>query len=115
MKKIGVLTSGGDAPGMNAAVRAAVRSSENSLPKCGITSFSEYIPLLFINSTISIISTLSVDITVVSLKKYFIVYQSGYQQKTDIFFTKRELRKGSGTLLICESRNCKTHNEAILW
>ena len=25
MKKIGVLTSGGDAPGMNAAVRAAVR------------------------------------------------------------------------------------------
>ena len=26
MKKIGVLTSGGDAPGMNAAVRAAVRT-----------------------------------------------------------------------------------------
>ena len=25
MKKIGVLTSGGDSPGMNAAVRAAVR------------------------------------------------------------------------------------------
>ena len=25
MKKIGVLTSGGDAPGMNAAIRAAVR------------------------------------------------------------------------------------------
>ena len=25
MKKIGILTSGGDAPGMNAAVRAAVR------------------------------------------------------------------------------------------
>lgn len=25
MKKIGVLTSGGDAPGMNAAVRAVVR------------------------------------------------------------------------------------------
>ena len=27
VKKIGVLTSGGDAPGMNAAVRAVVRSS----------------------------------------------------------------------------------------
>ena len=27
MKKIGVLTSGGDAPGMNAAIRAAVRSA----------------------------------------------------------------------------------------
>jgi 6-phosphofructokinase 1 len=26
MKKIGVLTSGGDAPGMNAAVRAVVRT-----------------------------------------------------------------------------------------
>ena len=25
MKKIGVLTSGGDAPGMNAAIRAGVR------------------------------------------------------------------------------------------
>ena len=25
MKKIGILTSGGDAPGMNAAIRAAVR------------------------------------------------------------------------------------------
>ena len=27
IKKIGVLTSGGDAPGMNAAIRAVVRSS----------------------------------------------------------------------------------------
>lgn len=27
IRKIGVLTSGGDAPGMNAAVRAVVRSS----------------------------------------------------------------------------------------
>ena len=27
MKKIGVLTSGGDAPGMNAAIRAVVRKS----------------------------------------------------------------------------------------
>ena len=27
MKSIGVLTSGGDAPGMNAAVRAVVRSA----------------------------------------------------------------------------------------
>ena len=26
VKKIGVLTSGGDAPGMNAAIRAVVRS-----------------------------------------------------------------------------------------
>ena len=26
MKRIGVLTSGGDSPGMNAAVRAAVRT-----------------------------------------------------------------------------------------
>ena len=30
MRKIGVLTSGGDAPGMNAAIRAVVR--------CGIDS-----------------------------------------------------------------------------
>ena len=27
MKKIGVLTSGGDAPGMNAAIRAVVRTA----------------------------------------------------------------------------------------
>ncbi|WP_312091848.1 6-phosphofructokinase, partial [Aminipila sp.] len=27
MKKIGVLTSGGDSPGMNAAIRAAVRGA----------------------------------------------------------------------------------------
>jgi 6-phosphofructokinase 1 len=27
IKKIGVLTSGGDAPGMNAAIRAAVRTA----------------------------------------------------------------------------------------
>ncbi|MBQ2316193.1 MAG: 6-phosphofructokinase, partial [Clostridia bacterium] len=27
MKKIGVLTSGGDAPGMNAAIRSAVRTA----------------------------------------------------------------------------------------
>lgn len=30
MKKIGVLTSGGDAPGMNAAIRAVVRSALSS-------------------------------------------------------------------------------------
>ena len=30
MKTIGVLTSGGDAPGMNAAVRAVVRTAINS-------------------------------------------------------------------------------------
>ena len=28
MKTIGILTSGGDAPGMNAAVRSVVRSAE---------------------------------------------------------------------------------------
>ena len=37
MKKIGVLTSGGDAPGMNAAVRAVVRAGcENGLKVVGI-------------------------------------------------------------------------------
>ena len=30
MKKIAVLTSGGDAPGMNAAVRAVVRTALNA-------------------------------------------------------------------------------------
>jgi 6-phosphofructokinase 1 len=30
MKKIGVVTSGGDAPGMNAAIRAAVRTANNA-------------------------------------------------------------------------------------
>ncbi len=30
MKKIGVLTSGGDSPGMNAAIRAVVRSGMSS-------------------------------------------------------------------------------------
>ena len=29
VKRIGVLTSGGDAPGMNAAVRAVVRTATN--------------------------------------------------------------------------------------
>ena len=37
MRKIGILTSGGDAPGMNAAVRAVVRSAiYNGLDVCGI-------------------------------------------------------------------------------
>ena len=31
-KKIGVLTSGGDAPGMNAAVRAVARAALQLLP-----------------------------------------------------------------------------------
>ncbi len=34
MKRIGVLTSGGDAPGMNAAVRAVVRTASNNGVKC---------------------------------------------------------------------------------
>ena len=37
MKKIAVLTSGGDAPGMNAAIRAIVRTSLNH--KIGIIGF----------------------------------------------------------------------------
>jgi len=37
MKTIGVLTSGGDAPGMNAAVRAVVRTGvENDMKVYGI-------------------------------------------------------------------------------
>ena len=37
MKTIGVLTSGGDAPGMNAAVRAVVRTAcENHIKVYGI-------------------------------------------------------------------------------
>ncbi|MBQ8469811.1 MAG: 6-phosphofructokinase, partial [Clostridia bacterium] len=37
MKTIGVLTSGGDAPGMNAAVRSVVRSAlENDMRVLGI-------------------------------------------------------------------------------
>ena len=32
VKRIGVLTSGGDAPGMNAAIRAVVRSGIYSRP-----------------------------------------------------------------------------------
>ena len=34
IKKIGVLTSGGDSPGMNAAIRAVVRSCEYNKIKC---------------------------------------------------------------------------------
>ncbi|MBQ6624826.1 MAG: 6-phosphofructokinase [Clostridia bacterium] len=38
MKKIGVLTSGGDAPGMNAAIRAVVRTARaRGLSVCGIS------------------------------------------------------------------------------
>lgn len=37
MKTIGVLTSGGDAPGMNAAIRAVVRTAcENGMTVIGI-------------------------------------------------------------------------------
>ena len=37
MKKIGILTSGGDAPGMNACIRAAVRAAlANNLEILGI-------------------------------------------------------------------------------
>ncbi|WP_026970284.1 6-phosphofructokinase [Aliagarivorans marinus] len=37
VKKIGVLTSGGDAPGMNAAVRAVVRTAlKNDIEVCGV-------------------------------------------------------------------------------
>ena len=35
IKTIGVLTSGGDAPGMNAAVRAIVRAGIQGLPHDG--------------------------------------------------------------------------------
>ena len=39
MKKIGVLTSGGDAPGMNACIRAVVRSAiQNGIDVIGIKS-----------------------------------------------------------------------------
>ena len=34
LKKIGVLTSGGDAPGMNAAIRAVVRSAVYNNIEC---------------------------------------------------------------------------------
>ena len=34
VKRIGVLTSGGDAPGMNAAVRAVVRTAVNRGIEC---------------------------------------------------------------------------------
>ena len=38
LKKIGVLTSGGDSSGMNAAVRAVVRSGiANGMEVCGIS------------------------------------------------------------------------------
>ena len=33
-RRIGVLTSGGDAPGMNAAIRAVVRSAESVGMEC---------------------------------------------------------------------------------
>ena len=36
IKKIGVLTSGGDAPGMNAAIRAAVRTGNGRSGSCRI-------------------------------------------------------------------------------
>ena len=37
MKRIGILTSGGDAPGMNACIRAAVRTSlANNMDIVGI-------------------------------------------------------------------------------
>ena len=37
MKSIGILTSGGDAPGMNACIRAAVRTAlDNSVNVFGI-------------------------------------------------------------------------------
>ena len=38
VKKIGVLTSGGDSPGMNAAIRAVVRSANSY----GITVYGVY-------------------------------------------------------------------------
>ena len=34
IRRIGVLTSGGDSPGMNAAVRAVVRTAVNSGIEC---------------------------------------------------------------------------------
>ncbi len=37
MKRIGILTSGGDAPGMNAAIRAVTRTAlANGIEVCGI-------------------------------------------------------------------------------
>ncbi|MEL7370648.1 MAG: 6-phosphofructokinase, partial [Myxococcota bacterium] len=37
MKRIAVLTSGGDAPGMNAAIRAVVRTARyNDVEVCGV-------------------------------------------------------------------------------
>ena len=42
IKKIGILTSGGDSPGMNAAIRAVVRSAiYNNLEVIGINISSK--------------------------------------------------------------------------
>ena len=50
IKKIGVLTSGGDAPGMNAAIRAVVRSSfYYGIEAVGISESSCVLRLIFIN------------------------------------------------------------------
>ena len=55
VKTIGVLTSGGDAPGMNAAIRAVVRTAINKgirrpkLPiRCFVIKNNRYTKLLFI-------------------------------------------------------------------
>ena len=55
MKKIGVLTSGGDAPGMNAAVRAVVRTALSRGVECvgirrgynGLINGDIFLPLIF--------------------------------------------------------------------
>ena len=48
IKKIGVLTSGGDAPGMNAAIRGVVRSAlTEGLEVMGIYDIFNTIPRLF--------------------------------------------------------------------
>ena len=51
MKKIAVLTSGGDSPGMNAAVRAVVRKAiYNNIEVYGIyQGYQGYLMTIFIN------------------------------------------------------------------
>lgn len=65
-KKIGVLTSGGDAPGMNAAVRAVCRA--------GLAKGMEVVGILRCDNSLSAYSSSNVDSNVTSVSAHYLNY-----------------------------------------
>ena len=71
MKRIGILTSGGDAPGMNACIRAVVRTAlYYGIETYGIYDGYKGLPLLTLASFVSVVYGTCIDNS--SVTKYLL-------------------------------------------